>query len=86
MYHYQHDVMGGRAACGNMAAMYGRSTPLTGNADETSSLYIYIYISMLWTHSGLHLPNRPRLPLPYIWSTAVKLHQGLHCQPGNSNA
>ena len=36
MYHYQHNVMGERADCGKMAAMCGRSTPLAGNADETS--------------------------------------------------
>ena len=41
--HYQHNVMGERADCGKMAAMCARSTPLAGNADETSSLYIYIY-------------------------------------------
>ena len=34
--------MGERAACGKMAAMCGLSSPLAGNADETSSLYIYI--------------------------------------------
>ena len=39
-YHYQHNVMGERAAWGKMAAMCGRSTPL----DETSSLYIYLCI------------------------------------------
>src|SRR4029434_3166769 len=38
-YHYQHNVMGERAAWGKMAAMCGRSTPL----DETSSLYIYLW-------------------------------------------
>ena len=36
--------MGERADCGKMAAMCGRSTPLAGNADETSSV---LYISML---------------------------------------
>src|SRR4029434_1946120 len=41
-YHYPHNVMGERAAWGKMAAMCGRSTPLAGNADETSSLYIYL--------------------------------------------
>ena len=44
MYHYQHNVMGERADCGKMAAMCGRSTPLAGNADETSSVYIYLWI------------------------------------------
>ena len=43
MYHYQHNVMGERADCGKMAAMCGRSTPLAGNADETSSVYIYLW-------------------------------------------
>ena len=42
MYHYQHNVTGERANCGKMAAMCGHSTLLAGNADETSSLYIYI--------------------------------------------
>ena len=37
--------MGERAAWGKMAAMCGHSTLLAGNADETSSLYIY-----LWAH------------------------------------
>ena len=45
MYHYQHNVMGEWADCGKMAAMCGLLTPLAGNADETSSLYIY-----LWFH------------------------------------
>ena len=43
MYHYQHNVMGERADCGKMAAMCRRSTPLAGNADETSSVYIYLW-------------------------------------------
>src|SRR4029434_3446925 len=43
-YHYQHNVMGERAGWGKMGAMCGRSTPLAGNADETSILYIFIYI------------------------------------------
>ena len=43
MYHYQH-VMGERADCGRMAAMCGRSTPLAGNADETSRHLVFIYI------------------------------------------
>ena len=32
-----------RADCGKMADMCGRSTPLAGNADDTSILYIYLY-------------------------------------------
>ena len=38
---------GERVPCSKMAAMCGRSTPLSGNAEETSS--VYIYISMVWT-------------------------------------
>src|SRR4029434_2534938 len=34
--------MGERAAWGKMAAMCGHLTLLAGNADETSSLYIYL--------------------------------------------
>ena len=45
MYHYQHNVMGERADCGKMAAMCGRSTPSAGNADETSSVYIYLWFT-----------------------------------------
>src|SRR4029434_1371809 len=41
-YQYQHNVVGERTDRGKMAAMCGRSTPLAGNADETSSLYIYL--------------------------------------------
>ena len=47
MYHYQHNVMGERADRGKMAAMCGRSTPLAGNADETSSVYIYLWFQLL---------------------------------------
>ena len=35
--------MGERAAWGKMTAMCGRSTSLGGNADETSSFYIYLW-------------------------------------------
>ena len=49
MYHYLHNVMGERADCGKMAAMCGRSTPLAGNADETSSVYIYLCLQQYMT-------------------------------------
>src|SRR4029434_9035912 len=62
-YHYQHNVMGERAAWGKMAAMCGRLTPLAGNADETSSLYIYIYAHTAQTFSNYLL----------IFSLCVKL-------------
>lgn len=50
MCHYQHNVMGERAACGKMAAMCGHSTPLTSNADEASSV---LYVN-LWSHPRKH--------------------------------
>ena len=60
MYHYQHNVMGERADCGKMAAMCGRSTPLAGNADETSSVYIYLWFTVAnskWIMGNVFLNN-----------------------------
>lgn len=67
MFHYQHNVMGERAACTKMAAMCGPSTPLAGN--ETSSLYIYILCIMYYhgatsttsLHSVRNLPKKKEL-------------------------
>ena len=39
-----NNVMNKRAACGKMAAMWQRRSPLASSAGESSSVYIYLYI------------------------------------------
>ena len=71
--------MGERADCGKMAAMCGRSTPLAGNADETPSVYIYIYGSRPWsTGGGGRVAGRVVLPW---WSNSVFLKGGSFAVP-----
>ena len=63
--------MGERAAWGKMTAMCGRSTPLGGNADETSSLYIYLWY---WQCRSV----------PFCWPLAVLTERLCSCVPCRS--
>ena len=59
------EVMNERAACGKMAAMWQRRSPLASSAGESSSVYIYL------------CPPPSKLPIPdldpfYSFSQEVK--------------
>ena len=42
--HHKRNVVNERAACGKMAAMWQRRSPLASSAGESSRVYIYIYV------------------------------------------
>ena len=82
MYHYQHNVMGERVDCGKMAAMCGRSTPLAGNADETSSVYIYLWFSSRGRGKTLEIRWSLSRRRRYVWRfNCDPLAHDLICRP-----
>ena len=57
--------MNERAACGKMAAMWQRRSPLASSAGESSSVYIY-----LWAYLPVSLPSVHKVISCPHWSCA----------------